>query len=96
MSTLHDFVHHELGAMPGPVQNPKSITGKQPSKKQGKYAPAGRISSNGKADDARMDGGLKGDLYYTQEEAVATPEGWVESQRTVDHKLLSKEMFPQG
>lgn len=43
-----------------------------------------------------MNGTLKGDLFYTQDEAVPTPEGWVESDRTVDHKLISKEMFPQG
>ena len=42
-----------------------------------------------------LNGGLKGDLFYTQDEAVPTPEGWVESDRTVDHKLISKEMFPR-
>lgn len=95
MSTLHDFVHHKLGAMPGPAPEPPLPQGKSAQHKKG-HRPAGRISSNGRADDARMDGALKGELYYTQDEAEPTTEGWVESDRTVTHKLLSKEMFPRG
>ena len=95
MSSLHDFVHHELGAMPGPVPPPPAPRKKEAGPQKG-HRPAGRIAPNGRADDARMNGTLKGDLFYTQDEAVPTPEGWVESDRTVDHKLISKEMFPQG
>lgn len=95
MSSLHDFVHHELGAMPGPVPEPPAPKPNDARSKTG-HRPAGRIQSNGRADDARMNGGLKGELFYTQDEAVPSTEGWVEDKRTVTHKLLSKEMFPRG
>ena len=35
-------------------------------------------------------------LYYTQQEQTPCPEGVWESERTVQHKLLSKEEFPLG
>lgn len=45
---------------------------------------------------AKLEGGLRPDLYYTGQEAVPCREGWVESQHTVASKLESKEEFPQG
>ena len=45
---------------------------------------------------AHAEGALKGALYYTQVEARASEEGWVESDETVKSKLRSKEEFPQG
>ena len=77
---------------PAPFPPRRPPAKKRPARRRA----TGRIAPNGRADDARMNGTLKGDLFYTQDEAVPTPEGWVESDRTVDHKLISKEMFPQG
>lgn len=57
---------------------------------------SGSVQSNAKANAARKAGKLKGDLAYGQQQAVPTREGWTESDETVKHKLLSKELFPQG
>lgn len=55
------------------------------------------IASNAKANKARAQGSLKGDLAYTEQQGhVSMQEGWVEDSRTVAHKVKSKEEFPQG
>ena len=45
---------------------------------------------------AKLEGGLRPDLYYTGQEAVPNLDGWEESPHTVASKLESKEEFPQG
>ena len=45
---------------------------------------------------AKLEGGLRPDLYYTGQEAVPCRDGWEESPHTVASKLESKEEFPQG
>lgn len=95
MSTLHDFVHHQLGAVPGPVNAPAQNTQSRQAPPARK-APKGSIESNARADRARAKGQLKGDLYYAQQQAEPTLEGWTESPETVERKLLCKEEFPLG
>ena len=96
LSTLKDFVHHELNAMPGPAPKPPVPPA---APENGSAAPApvsGAASPGAKAAKAVAEGALKGALYYTQVEAHACREGWVESDETVKSKLRSKEEFPQG
>lgn len=54
------------------------------------------VSRSRSAWQAKLEGGLRPDLYYTGQEAVACREGWVESRHTVASKLESKEEFPLG
>lgn len=55
------------------------------------------ISPFAKAEKARREHALKGDLAYVDEEAYPDQEnGWVEDTHTVWHKVKSKEEFPQG
>lgn len=70
--------------------------GTKAQNRQQNAAQSGCVPGNAKADAARLSGQLKGDLYYGQQQAKATLEGWTESDETVEHKLISKEMFPQG
>lgn len=101
LSTLKDFVHHELDAMPGPAPKPP-VSPAAPENGSGAPAAAsgaaspGAASPGAKAAKAVAEGALKGALYYTQVEAHACREGWVESDETVKSKLRSKEEFPQG
>lgn len=80
------------------VPNPLLLPGNHFNERDGKiFYSAGSISSNAKANKARAKGALKGDLAYTEQQAhVSLEEGWVEDNRTVAHKLKSKEEFPQG
>lgn len=96
LSTLKDFVHHELDAMPGPAPKPP-VPPAAPENNSGTPAPAsGAAEPGAKTAKAQAEGALKGALYYTQVEARACREGWVESDETVKSKLRSKEEFPQG
>lgn len=54
------------------------------------------VSRSRRAWQAKLEGGLRPDLYYTGQEAVPCRNGWQESQHTVASKLESKEEFPQG
>lgn len=54
------------------------------------------VSRSRNAWQAKLEGGLRPDLYYTGQEAVPSEEGWEESPHTVASKLESKEEFPQG
>lgn len=54
------------------------------------------VSRSRNAYKAKLEGGLRPDLYYTVQEASPGPDGWVESSHTVASKLESKEEFPQG
>ena len=54
------------------------------------------VSRSRNAWQAKLEGGLRPDLYYTGQEAVPCREGWAESPHTVASKLESKEEFPQG
>lgn len=54
------------------------------------------VSRSRNACKAKLEGGLRPDLYYTVQEAAPGPDGWVESPHTVASKLESKEEFPQG
>lgn len=54
------------------------------------------VSRSRNAYKAKLEGGLRPDLYYTGQEAAPGPDGWVESPHTVTSKLESKEEFPQG
>lgn len=54
------------------------------------------VSRSRNAYKAKLEGGLRPDLYYTGQEAVPGRDGWVESPHTVASKLESKEEFPQG
>ena len=94
LSTLKDFVHHELDAMPGPAPKPP-VPPAAPENSSGTPA-SGAAEPGAKAAKAQAEGALKGALYYTQVEARACREGWVESDETVKSKLRSKEEFPQG
>lgn len=95
MSTLKDFVHHQLDAMPGPA--PKPPVPHAAPERSGDPAPvSGAVNPSAEAAKAHAEGALKGALYYTQAEAHACREGWVESDGTVESKLCSKEEFPQG
>lgn len=95
MSTLKDFVHHKLGAMPGPVPEPP-LQPAPPARADVAQGAAEAVDPNAHAAKARAEGALKGELYYTQAEAQPSVKGWVESDETVDSKLCSKEEFPQG
>ena len=96
LSTLKDFVHHELDAMPGPAPKPP-VSPAAPENGSGAPAPASGVASPGaKAAKAVAEGALKGALYYTQVEARACREGWVESDETGIIKRCGKEEFPQG
>ena len=96
LSTLKDFVHHELNAMPGPAPKPP-VPPAAPENGSAAPDPASGAAEPGvKAAKAVAEGALKGALYYTQVEAHACREGWVESDETVKSKLCSKEEFPQG
>lgn len=95
LSTLKDFVHHELDAMPGPAPKPP-VPPAAPKRSRAPAAASGAASPGAKAAKAVAEGALKGALYYTQVEARACREGWVESDETVKSKLRSKEEFPQG
>ena len=85
MSSLKDFVHHELDAKPGPAPQPPVPPAR--AKKEKLVPEAARAHAREI---------MKGALYYTQAEAHASREGWVESDETVASKLCSKEEFPQG
>lgn len=54
------------------------------------------VGRSRRAWQAKLEGGLRPDLYYSGQEAVPCREGWVESQHTVASKLESKEEFPLG
>lgn len=54
------------------------------------------VSRSRNACKAKLEGGLRPDLYYTGQEAAPGLDGWVESPHTVASKLESKEEFPQG
>lgn len=54
------------------------------------------VSRSRDAWQAKLEGGLRPDLYYTGQEAVPCRDGWEESPHTVASKLESKEEFPQG
>lgn len=95
LSTLKDFVHHELNAMPGPAPKAPAPPA-APERSRAPAAASGAASPGAKAAKAVAEGALKGALYYTQVEARACREGWVESDETVKSKLRSKEEFPQG
>lgn len=95
MSTLKDFVHHKLGAKPGPAPEPPAPSASA-APGPGGAKQSGAVDSSAKAARARAEGDLKGDLFYTQAQARPSVKGWVESDETVEHKLYSKEEFPQG
>lgn len=54
------------------------------------------VGRSRRAWQAKLEGGLRPDLYYSGQEAVPCKEGWVESPHTVASKLESKEEFPLG
>ncbi len=54
------------------------------------------VGRSRRAWQAKLEGDLRPDLYYTGQEAVPCREGWLESPHTVASKLESKEEFPQG
>lgn len=54
------------------------------------------VSRSRNAWQAKLEGGLRPDLYYTGQEAVPCEKGWEESPHTVASKLESKEEFPLG
>lgn len=85
MSSLKDFVRHELNEMPGPAPKPPVPPARAKNEKP--------LSEAARAQARQI---MKGALYYTQAEAHASTEGWVESDETVASKLRSKEEFPQG
>lgn len=93
LSSLKDFVHHELDAMPGPAPKPP-VPPAAPARSE--HHASGAAKTEAKAAKAHAEGALKGALYYTQAEAHASVDGWVESDETVKSKLRSKEEFPQG
>lgn len=96
MSTLKQFVHHALDQLPGPVPPPPAPqTGPAPEPIPPVHA-QGALTGAARAAKARAAGQLRGEEAYTQAEGKATDRGWVESDETVEHKLVSKEEFPQG
>lgn len=95
LSTLKDFVHHQLDEMPGPTPQPP-VPPAAPERSGAPNPASGAVKPSAEAAKAHAEGALKGALYYTQAEAHACREGWVESDETVKSKLRSKEEFPQG
>lgn len=95
LSTLKDFIHHQLDEMPGPSPEPP-VSHAAPERGKTLHPASGAVKPGAKAAAAHAEGALKGALYYTQAEAHACREGWVESDETVKSKLRSKEEFPQG
>lgn len=99
MSSLYDFTHHKLGEDPGtqsglepPILDPQE----EPIPQQAAPPQHGTIDCNARANQARFDGALKGDLYYSQWEAKNSHHGRVENHATVLGKVLEKEIFPLG
>lgn len=96
MSSLHDFVHHKLGEDPG-RQNFRAHLPHDAPQQEGPMPPVqGTISCNRKANEARFEGALKGDLAYSRQESVPTRRGNVETDQTVIDKVVEKEIFPLG
>lgn len=95
MSTLKDFIRHDLDSMPGPAPEPP-VPPKKAAQPCAPQKAGGAAEPSVRAAKARAQGALKGDLFYTQAQAHPSVKGWVESDGTVDHKLCSKEEFPQG
>lgn len=95
LSTLKDFVHHRLNEMPGQAPEPP-VPPAAPARSEAQAPVSGAVKPGAEAAKAHAEGALKGALYYTQVEARASEEGWVESDETVKSKLRSKEEFPQG
>lgn len=96
MSSLHDFVHHKLGEDPGSQSFDVRIPDIMPEDMPAAPPVSGSIDSNRKANDARFSGSLKGDLYYSRQEAQSTVNGREESPQTVRDKVIEKEIFPLG
>ena len=89
MSTLHDFVYHQLDNKPNDTHN---IPDPQPRSED-----AGHLPAHAKRlMEAQKKGSLRPALFYSQQEQVPCPDGVWESPRTVRHKLESKEEFPLG
>ena len=96
-------LHNEFGIRLGNMVTVHSYTNDQrildqPHKdlRRARAAACNIIPTGTGAAKAVAEGALKGALYYTQVEAHACREGWVESDETVKSKLCSKEEFPQG
>lgn len=96
MSSLHDFVHHQLGEDPGSQHFETHIPDVMPEDMKPTTPVEGTVSSNEKANKARFEGALKGDLYYSRQDAKSTQKGRVESPETVAEKVIEKEIFPLG
>lgn len=89
MSTLHDFIYHQLDNKPNETHN---IPDPQPQAKD-----AGNLPAHAKRlMAAQKEGNLRPALFYSQQEQVPCRDGVWESPRTVRHKLESKEEFPLG
>lgn len=87
MSTLHDFVYHQLDNKPNETHN-------VPEPCQSKSGP---LPDDAKRQmKAEEEGHMRPPLFYTQQEQVPCPYGVWESPHTVRHKLESKEEFPLG
>ncbi len=96
MSSLYDFTHHQMGVGTGRQKFRTPEPDKTPTQEEAPAAVSGTIAGNARANEARLAGDLKGDLYYSQWEAKDTHHGRVENHATVLGKVIEKEIFPLG
>ena len=93
-NTLDPFIRHELDNKPNDVHGRADKGGREDT---GLASRSGTLAPDTQRDmAAKQQGNMRPALYYTQQEQTPCPEGVWESERTVQHKLLSKEDFPLG
>lgn len=106
MSSLKDFINHDMTHKPNDVRGRTQVKTK-PERSTAAYGPQNRtfngqdgsasLTNNARRRLEAMNGiSLRPEMFYTQQEAAATPDGVWESRRTVDQHLHSKEEFPHG
>lgn len=106
MSSLKHFVNHDMPHKPNDVHGRTDVR-TQPERNTQAYSTPrqnfnGQDGSASLTNNARrrleaMNGiSLRPEMFYTQQEAAATPDGVWESRKTVNHHLHSKEEFPHG
>lgn len=54
------------------------------------------LQSSKSALKAKLEGGLRPDLYYSHQQGTPELQGWVESPHTVSSKLEEREEYPYG
>ncbi len=108
MSTLKDFISHDMNDKPndvhgqaGPACAPEHSTAAYQdtarSAAHDQQDGSGSLTNNARRRIQAMRGlNLRPGLFYTQQEREAKKDGVFDSKSTVEHRLVSKEEFPQG